>query len=299
MKNLKQSLLLITALILTAAPAHAEKTRISFAAKDGTMLSGILNTAAQPKALLLVVHGMQSHAEWFLSGDELAKKGITSLALDRRGSGKSGGARGHATSARELMDDVQSGYDALKNTAPSIPVDLHVNCFGTRIMFPMIAQNPGMFRSMIVTAPATHMSKAADYSFFQKISISGAWSSRNMTGLFKTPLKDELFVTNPQGLAWVSKDPLALRQVTFGFLSVAKEMTDEMTRVATSLRTPMLMILGSRDKVVVNSDIKSEFYAQYAGPKQILELNSEHALELSDDVANYRKAMEAYLLSAH
>lgn len=48
--------------------------------------------AEQPKALVLGVHGLQSNARWFMqSGTELAKKGISVLVYDRRGSGLSDG----------------------------------------------------------------------------------------------------------------------------------------------------------------------------------------------------------------
>jgi alpha-beta hydrolase superfamily lysophospholipase len=48
--------------------------------------------AEQPKALVLGVHGLQSNARWFMqSGTALAKKGISVLVYDRRGSGLSDG----------------------------------------------------------------------------------------------------------------------------------------------------------------------------------------------------------------
>lgn len=48
--------------------------------------------AENPKALVLGVHGLQSNARWFMqSGTALAKKGISVLVYDRRGSGLSDG----------------------------------------------------------------------------------------------------------------------------------------------------------------------------------------------------------------
>jgi alpha-beta hydrolase superfamily lysophospholipase len=44
------------------------------------------------RGLLYYVHGIQSHAGWlFETGPELARRSVVTYALDRRGSGRSGG----------------------------------------------------------------------------------------------------------------------------------------------------------------------------------------------------------------
>jgi len=102
----------------------------------------------KPKALVLGVHGLQSNARWFMkSGTELAKKGISVLVYDRRGSGLSDGnkrffglpinfdpnpdeikvaqgLRGHVrtgiilrrlvlNTSREFISDIDASYDKL------------------------------------------------------------------------------------------------------------------------------------------------------------------------------------------
>jgi alpha-beta hydrolase superfamily lysophospholipase len=262
--------------LLSSVGAFAEGARVQFSAKDGTPLSGLLHAASEPKALLLVIHGMQSHAEWFLSGEYLAEKGITTLAIDRRGSGLSGGAKGHANSAEELLDDVWAGYKTLAKQAPAgLPIHLHVNCYGTRIAFPYIAANPEHFRSMIVTSPSTPMRSEANYNVLEKAQILVRFGLGDKNATIATPLKDELFLTNAEGLRWIQEDTLSLRRVTFGFLKVTNSLTQAMKRVIPALKTPMLFVLGDRDEVVNNEKIERDFYQIYSGPKKLLELSSE------------------------
>lgn len=281
------------ALLVSIGSAYADESRVSFRTKDGTPLSGILQTADQPRALLLVVHGLQSHAEWFLSRQYLAERGITSLAFDRRGSGKSGGMRGHADSPDGLLDDVTSAYAELKKQGPELPIHLHLNCFATRIGFPFVAANPSYFTSMIVTAPATHMNPKAEYSDLEKLRILLGESRK----YFHTPLFDELFVTNDKGLEWIKNDQSSLRMVTFGFLRTAKKLSEKMNEVIPKLQLPMLLILAEQDRIVLNDKIETEFFTKYAGPKELLKLDSEHALELSTNAQRYHEEMARWILS--
>ncbi|MBI3534831.1 MAG: alpha/beta hydrolase [Deltaproteobacteria bacterium] len=299
MKKIVLSRMLVAtiSLFICIGLTYAGESRVSFQTNDGTTLSGILTTADQPQALMLVVHGLQSHAEWFLSRGYLAEHGITTLAFDRRGSGYSGGVRGHANSSEELLDDLASAYKELKKYGPDLPIHLHLNCFATRIGFPFISANPSQFSSMIVTAPSTHMSPNAEYSESDKSTIRWNIFWGKDKKYFHTPLSDELFVTNLEGLEWIKNDQLSLRRVTFGFLRTAKTLSDEMKRVIPSLKLPMLLILGEKDLIVLNDKIETEFYSNYAGEKQLLKLDSEHALELGGDVQRYREAMTSWVFS--
>ncbi len=113
-----------------------------------TLRAHYFKAVGTPKALVLGVHGLQSNARWFLkSGTDLAKKGISVLVYDRRGSGLSDGnkrffnlpidfdpnpeeikvaqgLRGHVrtgiilrrlvlNSAREFISDIDASYEKL------------------------------------------------------------------------------------------------------------------------------------------------------------------------------------------
>src|SRR5512132_1142744 len=60
-----------------------------------------------PAAALVLVHGLQSHALWFAeAGQLLVDRGLSVYAVDRRGSGSSGGERGHIDSYEEWLEEI-------------------------------------------------------------------------------------------------------------------------------------------------------------------------------------------------
>lgn len=180
----------------------------------GPTLRGYLFKSENPRALLLAVHGMQSNAAWFLSGDHLAANGIEVLAFDRRGSGMSDGIKGHVKDTNEFMQDMTGAVEFLRNKRRDVPLHLHANCFGTRIAIPYmqenmeratrevlqeeaLAANPNLspseldyvsgfkFASVINTSPATHMSFASEKlirdrekCFMQYLVKDGHWGPR-------------------------------------------------------------------------------------------------------------------------
>src|SRR4051794_36050025 len=63
--------------------------------------------AGPPRAEVVGVHGIQSHAGWYEhSCIQLAQAGFAVSFLDRRGSGMNPEARGDAPGFRRLLDDL-------------------------------------------------------------------------------------------------------------------------------------------------------------------------------------------------
>src|SRR4051794_21202941 len=60
-----------------------------------------------PRASLVLLHGLQSHAGWFADAAEaLRDAGLAVYALDRRGSGSSRGVRGDVGRYGDWLDEV-------------------------------------------------------------------------------------------------------------------------------------------------------------------------------------------------
>ena len=60
-----------------------------------------------PSAAVIVLHGIASHAGWFAeTAADLNRHGVEVYGLDRRGSGRSGGPRGHLDRYERALDDV-------------------------------------------------------------------------------------------------------------------------------------------------------------------------------------------------
>lgn len=259
---------------------------LQLASEDGTQLHGSLFEAAEPTAGLLLVHGLQSHAGWFeASGTpaQLAASGVTCVAFDRRGSGRSGGRRGHVSSPAEFLADLAAAAAALRATleragAAGAPLHVLANCFGTRIVLPWLAQHRGVFRSVILTAPGTHMRRRASYGLWQRVSILLSPAER----YFPTPLRDDDFVRSGAWLEWIRADALALRRVTAGFLRSVAALTRPTRAAIAQLRLPLLVVLGCRDLLVDNQAIREHLVGPYQGPTEVVEYDADHYVDFTN-----------------
>ena len=255
---------------------------IELRSADGTPLHASLFAGPRARAGLLLVHGLQSHAGWFEASDtagELADAGIWSLAYDRRGSGRSSGAGGHAESPDDFLRDLDAARVALRRElGASAPMHVYANCFGARAALAYAAEHPGAFASLILTCPATHMSGRASYGLGSKLRIALAPARE----AFPTPLRDEYFVSGGPWLEWIRRDPLALRSVSAGFLRSTARLTRRMWAAIPQLHAPLLVILARRDLMVDNGAIRRFFLASYRGPRRLVEHDVDHYIDFTE-----------------
>jgi alpha-beta hydrolase superfamily lysophospholipase len=80
-----------------------------------------LGAESQPKAVIVLVHGLGEHCGWHAHiGAMLAEKGYALLGFDLRGHGKSGGPRGHTPSFEAFMKDIDSMFEQASARYPGI-----------------------------------------------------------------------------------------------------------------------------------------------------------------------------------
>src|SRR5689334_24026967 len=108
---------------MTEAIAPREEVQ---AASDGYPIH-VLSWPAPggPRGRLVVLHGVQSHGGWYHNlGRTMASLGYETHFPDRRGSGANQRDRGHAKSARRLVDDIAERLRGLRDADPKTPVAL-------------------------------------------------------------------------------------------------------------------------------------------------------------------------------
>src|SRR5262245_50389533 len=85
------------------------------------------------RGTVVYLHGIQSHGAWYLeTASELARRGYSVYLPDRRGSGRSGGPRGHFPSAESLVDDVRRMVELARAETGDVPLFLVGGCWGAR-----------------------------------------------------------------------------------------------------------------------------------------------------------------------
>jgi alpha-beta hydrolase superfamily lysophospholipase len=273
--------------------------RVTVDSADETRIHVSVFPAVRPTAALIVLHGLQSHAGWLEAsgtGHHLAERGIVTFAYDRRGSGRSGGQRGHAGRRLEFIEDLDAvrtlvTREMVGRRHPHAPVHLLANCFGTRIALPYLADKPQAFDSVILTSPATHMSRRCDYGLVDRVRILTAPSDRR----FPAPLRDEDFVSGGVWLDWIRDDHRSLRACTASFLRASARLTAEMNRALGTLRHPMLVLTAEEDAVVRNEAIERTFRSKYRGPLRLRQIPGEHYMDFTHAQGLFRSALTGWI----
>jgi len=257
------------------------KTQLSFNAKDGTRLYAEYYPAENAKAILLVVHGLQSHSGWYLGGASNAEKGISSFAFDRRGSGLSAGAHGHVDSVGDFMDDFGSALEFVRSrNRQQLPIHVMANSLGSVIALKYFAENKSVkVDSLILTTPGTYSTPEGDYSLLSKLTILTSPSKR----YFRSPIRDEHFAEEGNYLDWIVGDPMSRRHFTASFLRAVTLMKTKIEDRTAAIDIPMFALMASGDEIIDNKSFEEKIFSPYKSEKLIKYYDSKHYLFFGKD----------------
>ncbi|MBB6093544.1 lysophospholipase [Povalibacter uvarum] len=118
-----------------------------------TSLPGFRADAASPRAILIIVHGLAEYAGRYRPiMEELARRGISSLAYDQRGHGEVAGTRTHVDRFDDFVDDLNLLIRAVRAAHPQLPLFLWGHSMGTLVAL-LAASDPQIpVRGVITTS---------------------------------------------------------------------------------------------------------------------------------------------------
>jgi alpha-beta hydrolase superfamily lysophospholipase len=219
------------------------------AGTDGSV-RGYAWQARSPSAILVLIHGLQSHAQWFAeAGEQLSERGVCVYAVDRRGSGSSPGVKGDIRRYSDWIDDIGAAVELAQREAPGLPLHLAGHCFGANLGLGHCLSRLGRARSLIMLTPGLYV--IPDYRVTEKAAIlaSGLLGGGRR---FRVPQDDELFTRDPEVLAWIKADTLGARTVTARCLLQIGRMGGWLRRDLGRLDTPTLVLAASHDRIADN-----------------------------------------------
>ena len=276
--------------------ADAPHEDLTFRASDGYDIQVARWPAVgEFRGRVVVLHGVQSHSGWYHGlGTRLAEAGYEASFPNRRGSGPNQEDRGHAPSARRLVDDVIEWIEHLKGEDPSLPVALAGISWGGKIALLTTVRRPDLVDALALICPG--LEPQVGVTFGEKVRIAKAvFTNRRKT--FPIPLADPaLFTDDPEKQQFIRNDPLGLRQATAGLL-LASFLIDRMIkRSPGKLHRPTLLMLGGRDRIVDNGKTRRYFDRVAAEDRRIIEYPEGcHTLEFDPDPGLYARDLVAWL----
>lgn len=182
-----------------------EKTVESF---DGVKLFCVKNPAEQPRAVVIIVHGVCEHGgryDYFT--EKLVEFGYTVYRFDNRGHGKSGGERGYIENFQHFFDDADEIVNLAVKENPGVPVFMFGHSMGGFITAGYGMRYPDKLKGQIfcgaavVESPA--MAELKRGNFFEV----------KPRFMFPNNL-EHLTSRDAESVKAYSEDPLVLKQLT-------------------------------------------------------------------------------------
>lgn len=221
-----------------------------------------------PKAVIFALHGYGDHAESTFSSAARfwAERGIRTIAIDQRGFGRNP-SRGYWPGADALVEDAISVSKQIRGRYPCIPIVALGHSMGGGVVLAAAAK--GLESDRIVLAvPAIWGG-----SQLNPLHRMAAWWASLIApdvrfsgrGFVRIQASD-----NIEALRALQRDPLYLSPPSAREIMGLVRITDRAAKSAPSVRTPALMLLGSKDQIVPRDAVRTVFQT-LAGPKSIIE----------------------------
>ena len=257
-----------------------------FAVSDGRRLAWQKwpSSSASVRGYVVALHGIQSHAGWYeYSSRRMAEAGFEVCYLDRRGSGRNPDARGDALHADRLVHDVTQFLSATRfrrdQDSPASPVVLQAVSWGGKLATVVASRRPDLVDGLALLYPGL------------KARVRPGWLARLRLGLARRlgirdkpveiPLQDPaLFTADPGWQQFIRSDPLALREVTVGFLLANQDLDREVDTAVRRIVCPLLLMLAGGDRIIDNTASRELFHRFGSKKKRLLEYgDAAHTLE--------------------
>jgi alpha-beta hydrolase superfamily lysophospholipase len=219
-------------------------------ASDGVRLHYLhwSSRPSPPWAVLIFLHGIASHAGWFgETAAHLNEHAVAVYGPDRRGSGRSGGPRGHLARYERALDDLEQMVQLVASEHPGTPVFLAASSWAAKLAVVYVAQRPGPLSGLVLLAPGLR----------PRVKVSPGFRFRVLVGHLVTPmaylpipLTPEQYTANPPYLDVIRADPLRLLEATTRFFWEGVRLDRWGRRAAARLGLPLLVLHGEDDAMM-------------------------------------------------
>ncbi len=213
-----------------------------------------------PRGFVVALHGIQSHSGWYeYSSSRLCDAGYDVLFLDRRGSGQNFSRRGDTPHGDRLLNDVVQVVSQVRRerdrVAPQASVVLLAVSWGGKLAAITAARHPELLDGLALLYPGLCARVQPTASQQARLWLARQLDIRHKR--IEIPLNDPaLFTAEPRWQEFIRHDPLALREVTSGFLLAHQDLTRESLAAAPQIHCPTLLMLAGRDQIIDNEATK-------------------------------------------
>jgi acylglycerol lipase len=244
-----------------------------------------------PWAVVVFLHGIASHAGWFAeTAADLNHLGVAVYGPDRRGSGRSGGPRGHLARYERALDDVEEVVRLVLAEHPGTPVFLAGSSWAAKLAVVYAALRPAALSGLLLLGPG----------LLARVNLSATGRARVVVGhllaptaRLAIPLTPELYTANPRYLDFIRADRLRLLEATTRFFWETGRLDRQRGRAAARLSLPLLVLQGEEDAMMdvagtrrwfSRLGVEDKTYVAYPGAGHTLDFEADRRRYLADMV---------------
>ncbi len=227
--------------------------------------------------VLVFVHGLGAHSAWFLDVcSELHAGDLTVYALDHRGFGRSGGARGHIRRGEQFVDDLQAFLDMVGKRHPGVPRVLLGHSMGGLFSVHLAARDAAsganQVAGIILVNPWIRDTATVSLRALASVLLGGPRGSMAIPAGTDAP-DTTVMTLNPEAAQMLLADERWVRQRTASFYyQIALGLRGRVLKQARLVRAPALVIQTELDRSVVAKASEQCFKALGSAEKQWLSI---------------------------
>ena len=246
---------------MTHAGVHS--TLSTFTASDGDNLAvqdWHLPEGVQPRATVLVVHGLGEHAGRY---DALALRlnewGFAVRSYDQYGHGESGGPRGGLSQRRRLLDDLADLVESSRRRSPGTPLVLLGHSLGGLVASSFVAQRMLPVEALVLSSPLLALRLTPVQKLLMSIVPKVAPNLTVSNGIDATLLSHD-----PEVVVAYRADPLVHDRICGRLAAFMAEEPAAVRERAANWHVPTLLMYAGDDQVVDPEG--SRLFAESAPP---------------------------------
>ena len=262
-----------------------------FTASDGVDLHYLCWSSGRspPRAAIIFLHGIASHAGWFgETAADLNRQGVAVYGPDRRGSGRSGGPRGHLERYGRALDDVEEMVRLVSSEHRTTPIFLAASSWAAKLAVVYAAQRPASLSGLLLLGPGLlpRVNLSPTRQFLVVVGHLVAPTAR-----LPIPLTPELYTANPPYVDFIRRDRLRLLEATTRFFWETARLDRQRGRASAHLNLPLLVLQGEDDKMMdvaktrrwfSRLGVEDKTYVAYPGAGHTLDFEPDRRRYLAD-----------------
>ncbi len=202
----------------------------------------------EPKAILLVVHGLAEHSGRYMNVvNHLVPSGYVVYGIDHIGHGKSDGTRIYVDRFQDYTKTLKNYFDMIREWQPKKPIFLIGHSMGGLISAEYLLEHQDELSGAVLSGPSI---KVPD-NISKAMIFAGKMLSIIMPKAGLVQLDAEGVSRDPAVIDAYVNDPLVCTgKVTARLGAELLKTMQRVTKQATKIKLPIMIVQGSADKLV-------------------------------------------------